>query len=262
MRCDDLANALRRDPLTGWRCSQGDGFLTIETPFRYSDGGTVELYAEERPDGAVLFTDYGESFRFLQTYGLEPLRSGLRKQIIELALELGGATTSEGAIEVVVPQRADVFDGLARLGQIVTRVSDLALLARGSLAATFPDAVEEFLRSRLRFAEVERNGTLSGRATTHKVDLLVRTQEALTALAALSAVTANGANAQTAFTIQKFADIAALGDGAPQRVTVIDDSADVWSEALRRQLQNFSDVVDWERRDDLIPLVGGDDRKG
>jgi hypothetical protein len=257
VKCSELVAALRADPLVGWSCDEADGFLRIRTPFRYSDGGIVELYAEQRQTG-VLLTDLGEAFRFLQTYGLDPLRSALRRTIVDLAVELGGAQTSEGAIEILVPDGTRALEALVRLGQIVTRVADLALLARGSLAATFPDAVEEFLTANLRFSEVQRNGTIRGSAALHQLDFVVRSRQRLTGIAALSAVTGNGANAQTAFTIQKFADIASVGPGAPQRITVIEDSGDVWSESLRKQLQNFSEVVDWERRDDLLQLIGDD----
>lgn len=251
MNCADFLAAMREDPLAGWQCVPDEGFVRIRTPLRYSDGGIVELYVEERGDH-VIITDFGESFRFLQSHGLHPLRSAVRRQIVDLALELGKATAVEDAIEIRIIDRRQLPEALLRLGQVVTRVADLALTAKGSLVATFPDAVEDYLRINLPDAELTRNGEVAGRATTHTFDLVIHSMRGITALSALSAVSTNGASAQTAFTIRKLADIAALGRAAPDRITVIDDSSEVWSESLRAELANYSEVFDWDRRDDLV----------
>ena len=231
--------------------ADASGFLRIRTPLRYSDGGLVELYVEAR-SSRLIITDFGESFRFLRTYGLDPLRSAVRRNIVDLALELGGATVDQDALEIAVENAEDLVGALLRLGQVVTRVSDLALSARGALTATFPDTVEEFIRSGAPDVEVKRNEFIDGNATVHSFDLVTRSPRGTRILAALSAISASGAGAQTAFTIRKFADIAALGASAPKRITIVDDSADVWSDSLRRELSNYSDVIDWERRDELL----------
>lgn len=251
MTCADLQEAFRADPLAGWSCLPDAGFLRIRTPLRYSDGGLVELYAEDR-NGHVVVSDFGEAFRFLQTYGLDPLKSAVRRQVVDLALSLGGAVAAQDTIEIAVESKKEIPAALLRLGQVVTRVADLALTAKGSFTATFPDAVEEFIRAAVPYVEIARNAPVPGRATSHNFDLVLHTTKGLSAVAALSAVSSNGAGAQTAFTIRKFADIAALGSNSPDRITVIDDSADVWSPSLRAELANYSDVIDWERRDELV----------
>jgi hypothetical protein len=251
MTCSDLAAALQSKPMAGWRCSPADDFLRLESPLRFADGGVIELYVEPR-DGRFIVTDFGEAFRYLQTHGLDPLRSSVRAHFIALALSLGGATDDEGTIEIIVDEPGDILAAAVRLGQIMTRIADLSISAKGVAGGTFSEVVEEFLKTGLRGAEVRHGGTVQGRATTHQIDFLVHSTNGTSAVEALSAVTANGANAQTAYTIQKFADIAAVGAGAPRRFAVLDDAGEVWTEALRRQLENFAVVVDWERRDVLL----------
>jgi hypothetical protein len=144
-----------------------------------------------------------------------------------------------------------------RLGQIVTRVADLSLGAKGVFGSTFSDALEEYLRSTTRGVEVLRAGVLRGRAASHQFDIVVRSPRGISAVEGLSSVTGTGANAQTAYAIQKFADLAALGTSSPRRFAVLDDSAEVWTDSLRRQLEQFAYVIDWERRDRLLhELVG------
>lgn len=251
MNCAQLLDVVRHAPMSGWACNADGEFLRLETPFRYPDGGAVELFVESRV-GSFLVTDYGEAFRFLETSGLDPLRSPTRQRLIDIATKLANARIDEGAIEIEVRSAVDVFPALLRLGQVVSRVADLSLFAKGTFANTFSDSLEEYLRTSTRHVEIKRGAIIRGSATTHQIDILAKSAKGFTAIEGLSAVTATGANAQTAFTIQKFADIAAIGPGAPERFAVLDDSSEVWTEALRKQLARFADVLDWEQRDHLV----------
>lgn len=254
MNCSTLADIVRAAPMAGLQCSQDGDLLRLETPFRYPDGGTVELFVEEQA-GKLVVSDLGEAFRFLEKGGLDPLRSPARQRAIDLAAKLAGATLDEGVLEVRLQTETDLVSAVMRLGQALTRVVDLSLLVRGTLINTFSDAVEEFLKSSTHGVEIRRGATIRGSATTHQVDILARSLKGLAVVESLSAITPTGANAQTAFTIQKFADISALGSGAPERFAVLDDSAEVWSDSLRKQLSRFADVVDWEQRNDLAAAI-------
>lgn len=249
MNCADLTEIFRAEPLAGWTCKPDDGFLRLETPLRYPDGGVIEVFVENLND-RLLVTDYGESFRFLYNHGIDPVRSAVRQQVVDLAVSLGGADISEDTIEITVDPGL-AMAAAVRLGQIITRIADLTLTNKGPLGGSFSDVVEDFLRSRLHGAEIRRHEALAGAATKHRIDIVVRSAKGVSAIESLSASTPTGANAQTAYTIQKFVDLKAVGAGAPEVYSVIDNSSDTWSGALRRQLENVSTVIDWERRDDL-----------
>lgn len=255
MNCSDLVEAVRRSPLAGWRCRADGDFVRVETPLRYPDGGTVELYIEDRA-GALIVSDFGEAFRFLESAGLDPLRSPAREKMIDLAARLGNAAIDEGAIEIRGVKPPEILASLVKLGQVVTRVADLALQARGAMATTFADDLEDYLRTTTKGVEVRRRVVLEGASDRHEIDIVTKSAaHGQSAIESLSAPTANGANSQTAFTIKKFADIAALGRNAPNRFVVLDDSADVWTLSLRQQLARFADVIDWERRDRLVEAI-------
>jgi hypothetical protein len=256
VNCDDLARALANSPLAGWGCATDRGYLRLLTPFRYPDGGLIELFVDDR-EGRIVVTDFGEAYRFLETNGIDPERSASRKQLIDFATRLGAAANIDGALEIPVSNVVEVFPAALRLAQVITRVGDHVLLAKGAFGNTFSDTVEEYLRSSLPGAEIRRGQTVQGRAALHRVDIVVRTNRGMGAVEGLSSTTATGANAQTAYTIQKFADIAALGPGAPTRFAVLDNSGEVWIESLRRQLEQFAYVVDWEHRDEVLQVLGG-----
>ncbi|MCC6241754.1 MAG: DUF1828 domain-containing protein [Gemmatimonadaceae bacterium] len=254
MNCSDLTELARATPLAGFRCSQDGDFLRLETPFRYPDGGTIELFVEEF-NGVLRVSDYGEAFRFLEKGGLEPLRSPGRRRAIEFAVKLAGAQLDDGVLEISLRDGVDLMPAIVRLGQAMTRVADLSLLVKGTLVNRFSDAVEDYLKTHTTGLEIRRGAEVRGNATSHQVDIFTRSTKGIAVVESLSAITPTGANAQTAFTIQKFADISAIGPGAPSRYTVLDDSSEVWSDSLRKQLTQFSDVIDWERRGDLASAL-------
>lgn len=250
MTCDDLFDAIRDQPLNGWSCDVGGDFLRLLTPMRYADGGPIELFVEAGDDHFTV-TDFGEAFRFLETYGLDPMRSPTRERLIKLAADLGGARIDEGTIEIVAADPSRILEAAIRLAQVVTRVSDLSLDLRSVSGSTFTNVVGEYLFAELESAEIIPRGTLEGRAATHQFDFVVHSLKGVSAIEAMAASTIAGANHQIAFAIKKFADLSAL-EGAPRRIAVIDDSAGVWTESFREQLGRFANVVDWERRDVLI----------
>ncbi|MEJ7811178.1 MAG: DUF1828 domain-containing protein [Gemmatimonadaceae bacterium] len=254
MNCVELADAIRAAPFAGWECGADEGFLRLATPFRYPDGGAIELYIEARSAGFVV-TDFGEAFRFLETSGLDPLRSPVRERLIAIATKLGGAHLDDGVLEVSVLTPEGLLSAAARLGQVVTRIADLTLLAKGTLVSTFSDLVEEFIVTSTAGLEVRRHAMLPGNAARHEFDIVVRSIRGVAAIESLSAVTAPGATAQLAFTVQKFADLAAIGSGAPDRYAVLDNTSDVWTDPIRKQLMQFSRVIDWEERDTLASAL-------
>lgn len=255
MNCADLARVIGAHPLAGWSCAVERDLLRLHSPMRYPDGGLIELFVEGGVAGFRV-TDLGEAFRFLETSGIDPERSATRRQLIEMATRLGGAQLRDGEIMIEVDTPQGVFPAAQRLAQVITRVGDLVLFAKGTVGNSFSDAVEEFLRSVTVGIEFRRGELVRGRHAEHRVDLVARSFHGVSVIEGLSAVTLAGANAQTAYTIQKFADIAALGETAPSRFAVLDDSAEVWTESFRKQLEQFSTVVDWERRDILAEALG------
>jgi hypothetical protein len=255
MNCAELAERVARSGLSGWKCAPGETFLRLQTPFRYSDGGWIEVFVETYANDLIV-TDFGEAARFLEGHGIDPSRGATRRRLIELAIELGGATSTDGAIEIHVGNPDKLFEAALRLAQIMTRVGDLSLGARGALGATFPEELEEFLREKIPASHVERNAPVQGKITQHRVDLLVSVSDTHpAAIEALAATSANSARSQLAFTIQKFVDIRRRGLEAPTLVAVVDDSAEVWTRELRGQLENVSRVLDWEEREDLVQLI-------
>ena len=252
MNCSGLRDALARAVADGWECADAGDFARLLTPFRYPDGSLVELYVEARQAGTLVVTDYGEAFRFLETAGLDPLRSPARQKAIRSAVALSDATLTGGAIEVAVPPAADLFSAVIQIGQAVIRVADLALLARGAAVSTFAESVEEYLREHTRGVKVEANAVVQGAsAAPHQFDLLLRSERGDTLVESLSSPTPVGAKTRAAFTVAKFADIFALGANSPRRVAVLDEGDGVWTDELRKQIGNFAEVYEWEARSAL-----------
>lgn len=251
MNCTELLQAATRAPLAGWECVPADGFLRLYAPMRYPDGDTIEVFAEVRGQTLVV-TDFGEAGRFLATHGIDASRGAARKRAIDHAIRLAGATYTEGEIELYLDDPAQVIEAATRLSQALTRIADLTLSTKAHGGLTFDDQLEEFLLASLVGFEVERNKSVEGFATSHDVDIVVYGPTGINALEAMSAPTASGAQAQMAYAVAKFADFSKLGEASPRLYSVIDDSANVWTPPLRKQLEGWSKVYDWEDRDRLV----------
>jgi hypothetical protein len=253
MNCSTIMRAMKTDPLMGWTCSESKGLVRLVSPLRYADGGFIEVFVEERGDGFVV-TDFGEAFRFLENHGIEPMRSTTRERLVTLAADLGGAILVGGdAIEVEVADLTGLMTSVQRLTQVVSRIADLQLSSRSWIISTFTDAVEEYLQERTKGVEIKRNSEVQGKAAKHAFDIVAKSsRQGISVIEAMSATTPASATSQLAFSVSKFADVMFLGKSAPRRYAVLDESAEVWTEELRRQLSNVASVVDWEKRDRLL----------
>lgn len=254
MTCDELLQSLRANPLAGWICQSQDDFLRLQLPMRYSDGGAIEVFVEERGAGFVV-TDFGEAYRFLDSGGVDMTRSSTKRRIATLAAQLGEATENEGSFEIVVNAADRIAPAAIQLGQVISRVGDIMLLSKGALGSAFADQLADYLRESTRGVEITRHAPIEGAAQSWHVDILAKSMNRLAAVQCLSAVSPGGANAQSAFTIMKFLDMGRAAN-APHRFSVLDDDeSDVWSINLRQQLATVCDVVDWQQRDQVVAYL-------
>ncbi len=142
---------------------------------------------------------------------------------------------------------------LMRLGQAITRVGDLLFMAREQSPRFFRDDVREFLREQALPAEespqvVGRSGqsyTLDFRIVRPTTPLLIK---ALT--------TGSRAAAETIVnsTVRMFYDLSRTSSDE-QRVAVVDDTEDVWSQAQFELLTDLGKVVLWSAPDQLVALA-------
>lgn len=219
------------------------GYVRIETGLLYPDGTAIEVFLSQRAAGENYWlSDLGQTMAWLLTMQIKPWQSKKRKTFLEDAIELFGVTQNGGALEVEVASIGLVSESILRLAQACLRASDLLLTRRAALQAAFPEQVEEVISdSDLTYeANVELIGR-SGRPV--KVDFLVRGARTRSAVLTLASGNSSQAHVAANEVFSRWYDLQGAEEQADQRVTLFDDSRDVYRDNDLRRLQEMSVVL-------------------
>jgi hypothetical protein len=218
------------------------GHLRIETGLLYPDGASIEVYLVEDASlpGGHKLTDLGQTTSWLLDVQVKPWLSKKRQRLLEDAIDLYGVRQNGGALELPLESIDQIPEGIIRLGQACLRVSDLLFTRRSALQSVFLEDVEEVIvDTDLPF---ESNKELIGKYEKPvRVDFLVqgqRTQSAILALASGNASQAHGAATEI---FSRWYDL--KDERNEQRITVFDDSKDVYREHDLRRLEELSILI-------------------
>ena len=232
------------------------GHTRIETGFRYPDGTSIEVFLPVSRDTVSplpqKLTDFGQTTLWLMNLHVKPWLSKKRRVFLEDAMANYGVKLEGGALETTFQKMDDLPSAIIRLGQACLRASDLVFTRRASLQSTFFEQFEEVLEdSELSY---ESSVEIETKLRKVKVDFLVQGRH--TRSAVLTLASGNNSQAHTAANevFTKFYDL--QQDERPeQRVTVFDDSVEVFREADLERLKNLSDVVGISERSTVRELL-------
>jgi hypothetical protein len=219
------------------------GHVRIETGFLYPDGSSIEFYlVQERPLlPEVKLTDLGQTLAWLLTVQVRPWLSKKRQAFLEDTIRIYDVRQNGGALECALPNLQALPGAIIRLGQACMRVADLTFTRRTALQTAFSEEVEEVLAD--WDLPYEPNAELAGRyGRSVRVDYLVvgtRTRSAVMTLASGSASQAHNLANEI---FRRWYDLA-IPTRPEQRVTLFDDSKDVYRDDDLRRLGDLSQVV-------------------
>lgn len=233
------------------------GHIRIETAFHYPDGSSMDLYVP-RDDGflggvePVGLTDFGNTLSWLAQLGINPLKSGRRRKLMNDVLHVYGISEQGTELKCRVPA-GDLGAGIIRLGQACLRIADLAYTVRFVPRAQFAEEVEEMLDNAGFRYEPEAPITGS-EGKVIKADFQVHGQRADTALMLLSAETkiptAARIRAEHVFTV--FFDLQAW---TGQRVAALDDRSPIYQHADLDRIEKVASIVPFSDRETLVELL-------
>jgi len=114
-----------------------DNLIRVETPFLFSDGDPYQIYIQERPNGILRLTDMGHTWMQLSYENdIDNFKDGTRGNLLgQIKTEIGleeenGAFFIETSIE-------NLGNSIFKLGQGLTKITDLAYLRRSRVESTF-----------------------------------------------------------------------------------------------------------------------------
>lgn len=231
----------------------------IETPFMRPDGDHFDLFVINQADGSILFTDYGQTFDWFFSVGLDIEGNENRERIVEYLAKAYGVEFTKKALRIRANSDT-VGIAMHNILMAIQSVSQMTILRRPYGQATFKDEVEIYLVQQQQ--EFRPNFTVRGRSIEHKIDFYLDSGRNMLveALSASSPGLGLSLVKQTAF---KFIDINAI-DSSYTKVALIDDSRDRWdtiwsTNKVQNTLANYTDrVIRWSQKTQLLaPLAKG-----
>ena len=254
---EQLSQAMTRYPLIRGVDRVPKGHVRIETAFLYPDGTSIEVFlVRETKASASSFSklsDLGQTTAYLLNLSVRPWASAKRRTFLEDTLHTHRVQSNGGALEVVVHAPADLPDAIIRLAQACSRVSDLIFTRRVSLLSPFEDQLEEFLGDAELVYE-PRVQLLLPENRAVEIDFLVHGRRTNSAVLTLAATTPSSAHAAANEVFTKWYDIAAAGR-PENRVTIFDDSQDVYRAADFERIAKFSGVVPFSERRQVVEFL-------
>ena len=252
--CDAVRAAMTAALPQILRCESAASGLRLRTVFEHPDGDLIDIFLVEEA-GSTWLTDHGEALRHLDALGFDATNTPKKRALLQDALSNLAVQEQNGRLAVAIDpgDAKDFATKLFRLGQAMTRVGDLLFTAREQSPRFFRDDVQEFLREQRVEAEatpqvVGRSGqayTLDFRISRVTTPLLLKTLTTGSRAAAETLV--NGA-------VRMFYDLSRTSS-EEQRVSVVDDSEDVWTPAQLDLLGDLGKVVLWSAPDKLLELA-------
>jgi len=253
MLCTKISDTLSQF----FSCEGKGGFQELQTPFLYPDGDCVSLYIESKQDGTLTVSDFGESVRWLRSNTKALKRTPRQNLIIQDICLTHDVEFTNGVLQVAGLQESEVSEAMFRVSQAVIRVSDIWLTFRNRTIQSTTDDVSGYFDEKL--IEYDRNKKetgMSGRTWT--VDFYSKTAQKNAFISVLSSGSRQAAKSSVDHVFACFYDIrSADNDGLPRaRVSLVDDSNDVWDEADFKLLSEVSDVVFWTQPEKILATIG------
>lgn len=117
--------------------------ITVETPFNFSDGDPYQIYIRETPDGKLKLTDMGHTLMHLSYDNeIDKFRAGTRGNLFDQILSEFFITEENGEFYIITSEEK-IITNLFRLGQAMTKISDLTFLNRFRAESTFYEDLSE-----------------------------------------------------------------------------------------------------------------------
>ena len=231
------------------------GHVRLETAFTYPDGSQIDVFlANEGPLIPLRrLTDFGNTSSWLLDLQVKPWLSSKRKQLLEQTLASLGVQQNGGALDLEIAGPEALMDGVVRLGQACIRMADLHYTRRSSLTPPMGETLEDiFNDSELVYeSDLEFPGRF-GKPV--KVDYRVHGARNTSLIMAMATGNPNVAHTRANEILRTWYDLN-IPERTETRVSIFDDSMDVYREEDLARLRDFSDLLPLSDRRGIRDLL-------
>jgi hypothetical protein len=239
-----------------FECSVNGDFVRVRTPYLYPDGDLIDLFLKSAHQGVTTVSDLGETVRWLNSNTLSAKRSPKQAGLISDISQTHGVEFFRGMLKARSNEPAELADAVTRVSQAAVRVSDLIFTSRLRSIESVSDEVADFLQElHLPF---ERNKRLIGRSGKNwKIDFQVSAPQRSSLISVLSSGSRSAAQQITKSIVASWYDLSQYR-ASPEPlsfISLIDDSADVWSDEDFNLVESISNVARWSVPETLTQLL-------
>lgn len=231
------------------------GHVRLETAFTYPDGSQIDVFiADEGPLIPMRrVTDFGNTSSWLLDLQVKPWLSSKRRQLLEQALASLGVQLNGGTLDLEIPGPEALIDGVVRLGQACIRMADLHYTRRSSLTAPMGETLEDIFNDSELVYQTDLE--LPGRfGKPVKVDYCVHGARKVSLVMPMATGNPSVAHARANEVFKTWYDLD-TPERTEARVSIFDDSLDVYREEDLARLRNFSDLLPLSNRRDIRDLL-------
>lgn len=238
-----------------YTCAPVGDYTRIRTPFLYPDGDVIDIFVRQQ-NGRTVFTDLGETLRWLRMHSISDKRSPKQNRFLDdLRLDYG-VELFKGVLRLESKSSSDFAKDLARISQAALRASDLWLTFRTRFPNSSNEDVAELLETkRVPFERDKKIAGRSGRVWT--LDFASFTQRRTSLIHVLSTGSRTVAHGYAEHVFASFYDLSQMTTSVrPTRfVSLFDDTLDVWQPEDVKLVAEISDVAYFSKPDAFYDLI-------
>lgn len=125
--------------------SKNDKLLRVETLFYFSDGDPYQIFIKEMPGGIMRLTDMGHTLMHLSyDNDVDRFREGTRGSLFNQIISENFINEDKGEIYIDTDSE-NLVTAIFRIGQTLTKITDLTFLNRARAESTFYEDLNESL---------------------------------------------------------------------------------------------------------------------
>lgn len=239
-----------------FECAVKGDYVRVRTPYLYPDGDFIDLFIKSTSPGISTVTDLGETVRWLNSNTLSAKRSPKQAGLISDISQTHGVEFFRGMLKARSNEPSALADAVTRVSQAALRISDLIFTSRLRSVETVTDEVADFLQE--LHLPYERNKKLIGRSgKSWRIDFQVSAPQKSSLISVLSSGSRSAAQQITKSVVATWYDLSQYRASTEPLafISLVDDSADVWSEEDFNLVESISDVARWSVPETLSLLL-------
>lgn len=257
----DICDEIRKTVGSQFVCSKQGAYTRVDTPYLYPDGDYISLFCETSGN-AVTVTDLAETISWLWMQSATRQLSSKQNRLIQDTCTAHGVQFHQGMLQARCEFGKPLGEVVTRVAQAAIRVSDLWFMSRA--AASRPKMIRSIVSAVANCLDgiglkYERGWKAAGKSGhSRTMDFRVHASRSgysdadFSLIHVLSAGNRAGARRKCDYAVAIWYD---LEHTAGNRISLLDDTVDIWEPGDYQLLESLSQVARWSRQGEFAQLV-------